>query len=87
MTTDPLISASAATLTPSPGQRMAEAFDLAEQMFEGKHWMFAKGRTRPDEPLFGFAVFAHEDDETPMAEGEAEDAVDAVMAAIGKARQ
>lgn len=62
--------------------RMAEAFAMAERVFPGKPWVFAKGRTRPEEPLFGFAVFEHPDDEHPLSQAEDEDPVRCVMLAL-----
>lgn len=65
-----------------PSHSLAEAFVTAEKAFPGHYWMFGKGRTRPDEPLFGFAVFDKSDGDAPVAVGEHDDPVEAVNRAL-----
>lgn len=62
--------------------RLAEAFAAAEKAFPDHYWMFGKGKTRPDEPLFGFALFDKHDATEPVACGEHEDPVEAVNRAL-----
>lgn len=68
------------------GEQTAEAIDTAERLFPGKYWVFAKGKTRAAEPLFGFAVFEIGDADSVIAEGEHDDPVEAVMRAIDQRR-
>ena len=62
--------------------RLAEAFAAAEKAFPNHYWMFGKGKTRPDEPLFGFALFDKHDADEPVACGEDDDPVEAVNRAL-----
>lgn len=65
-----------------PASDLAEAFTAAERAYPGHYWMFSKGKTRPDEPLFGFAVFNKADADEPVACGEHDDPVEAVNRAL-----
>lgn len=69
------------------GEQMAEAFDMAERLFPGKHWMFGKGKTRPDEPLFGFAVFHSGEDDDPYVCAEHDDPIECVFLAVDYGRR
>ncbi|TIM24745.1 MAG: hypothetical protein E5Y74_00680 [Mesorhizobium sp.] len=69
----------------SPGEKMADAIDLADRLFPGKHWLFGKGRITPEEPLFGFRVFEPGNEEAHIAEGEHDDPVECVWAAAAAA--
>jgi hypothetical protein len=60
----------------------AGAFDLAERSFPGKYWLFAKGRVRTEEPLYGFRVFDPGNTDDPIAEGEHDDPVECVRMAL-----
>ena len=70
----------------TPGEMFAEAIDLAERVFPGKFWFLGKGKTRADEPLFGFAVYDKDDPDNPVAEAEHDDPVECVMLAVDAGR-
>jgi hypothetical protein len=40
---------------------------LVERMFPDAYWMFARGRTRPTEPLYGFQLLNNHDIEEQIA--------------------
>jgi len=61
---------------------LAQAFAEAEKALPGHFWVFGKGKTRPDEPLFGFAVYDMPDGDNLVASGESDDPVEAVRLAI-----
>jgi hypothetical protein len=64
------------------------ALALVERALPDPFWMFAKGRTRPDEPLFGFVLYEGEWDfnpETALGVGEHDDRCLAILAALLKA--
>ncbi|MER8754125.1 hypothetical protein [Mesorhizobium sp. M0130] len=65
---------------------MADAINMANRLFPGKHWLFAKGRVRVDEPLYGFRVFEPGNTETVVAESEHDDPIECVMMAIDVGR-
>ncbi|WP_202306484.1 hypothetical protein [Mesorhizobium sp. L-8-10] len=65
-----------------PTAKLAEALATAEKVFPNHYWMLGKGKTRPDEPLFGFALFDKRDAEEPIACGEHDDPVEAVKRAV-----
>ena len=64
-----------------------DAIEEVEQFMPGHAWMFTKGRATPDEPLYGFAVFATgaacvQDDEEPLVLTEHDDPVACVHLAL-----
>lgn len=66
---------------------MAIALAEAERALPGKAWLFARGRARPGEPEYGFAVFATRDgigDEAPLVLVEHDDPRECVRAAVAK---
>lgn len=70
----------------TPGERMAEAFGLAERLFPDKHWLFGKGRITTAEPLYGFRVFEPGNEDRHTAEGEHDDPVECVWLAVGMSK-
>lgn len=64
------------------GARLAEAMAIANSAFPAKFWTFAKGRTRPREPLFGFRVCDPDDIDNIIVEAEDNDPVECVRRAI-----
>lgn len=66
-----------------PASDLAEAFALAEKALPDRYWVFGKGKRSPDEPMYGFLVFdGKDDDEEPIAQGESDNAIEAVRLAI-----
>jgi len=63
------------------GQRLATAIELIEDLFPGMHWILAKGKVHPREPLYGIRVFAEGDVDNIVAEGESDDLVECVQIA------
>lgn len=70
----------------TPGQLIGEAIDTAERLFPGMDWLFGKGKVNPDEPLYGFRVFAPGTEDV-IAEGEHDDPVECVMQALDPSRR
>ncbi|WP_192252071.1 hypothetical protein [Mesorhizobium silamurunense] len=70
----------------TPGRLIGEAIDTAERVFPGADWLFGKGKVNPDEPLYGFRVFAPGTEDV-IAEGEHDDPVECVMQALDPDRR
>lgn len=64
----------------SDNTRLAEALSAIEQRWPGSFWHMAKGRTRADEPMFGFQVLFGTDE--ILAEGEGDSEVAAIRASL-----
>ena len=65
---------------------IARAMALAESRFAGHYFLFSRGRDRPDEPLYGFAVFPPviSKNSVPLVQTEHDDPVECVRLAIAE---
>ncbi len=70
----------------TPGEQLAEAFDLANRLWPGKFWLFGKGSLAPAEPQYGFRVFDPHKPDHPIAESEHDDPYECVMRSIDTGR-
>ena len=62
--------------------RFADAVAQIDLLLPGRVWLFGKGRSRPEEPLFGLNVYEPDDVDHPLVEVEGEDPVECVMQAV-----
>ncbi len=69
---------------------MALALAEADRLLPGKAWLFGRGRSRPGEPLYGFAVFetrAGIGDDVPIVMTEHDDPRACVHQAVARLSQ